>query len=101
MYSPKGTGTLTRRLTGIGDSVPAANFLSWPLAGHGDAVYTRMASSPSTKHWVSGKPDETLKELLSEMKRCQTQYYSDKNNTAFAAALIQALKNLSDHLRGK
>ena len=60
-----------------------------------------MAGNLSKEHWVFGKPDETLRELLAEMKRCQAQYKSDKNNTAFAAALIQAMKNLSDYTRGK
>jgi hypothetical protein len=39
--------------------------------------------------------------LLSEMKRRQAHYNSDKNNTVFAAAFIRALKNLSSHARGK
>ena len=40
-------------------------------------------------------------ELLLEVKRCQTQYNSDKNNAVFAAAFIQALNNLGHHARGK
>jgi hypothetical protein len=59
-----------------------------------------MAGNLSREHWVFGKPDETLRELLAEVKRCLEQYKSDKNNTAFAAALIQAMKSLSDYARG-
>jgi hypothetical protein len=83
------------------DEVDAAHQLH--LANEGDRDDFRRALKRLNDFLIEGVLPLKLKnqELLSEVKRCQTQYNSDKNNTAFAAAFIRALKNLSSHARGR
>jgi hypothetical protein len=73
------------------------------LAGEGDPEDFSRSLKRLNDFLIDGILPLELRnqDLLSEMKRCQKQYNSDKNNAVFAAAFIQALKNLSDHLRGK
>jgi hypothetical protein len=71
------------------------------LAGEGDPEDFSRSLKRLNDFLIDGILPQEPWNLLSEMKRCQALYNSDKYNAVFAAAFIQALKNLSDHARGK
>jgi hypothetical protein len=73
------------------------------LANEGDPDDFRRALKRLNDFLSDGvlPPGLMNEELLSEVKRCQTHYNSDKNNAEFAAALIQALNNLGNYVRAE